>query len=384
VKDPLGGEATTYATYAPAAPADCSALVNGISLTGNSGCPELPATITAVVDNGIDSSTIATGNIRVTGPLGYDEIATLISVDVAGDGSPRVATYSIPPPEGNIWGWAYNGTYTVSMVADQVADLGGQYAAAGTLGTFLCSIDGEPILEPLFLAGYLMAATETLVFPMRLADDSALDATATPAVLIRTTAGTWVAPASGPTNDGHGYYSVTVTSATHFSAYGTLQLLATAAGCRPTCQAYKAGPIAADEQAIDGDYDAAEHDRQDIEDGYERGEVVADYDYDYDYDYSYTSGGCAPTETVFCVYGLSLREASTEVGTTGLYTGGYARRYIRLEGLATGFRMMIILKSQTLGDYTQITVDRDELPEAPAAGTRVTIGGYSAPEQAEA
>lgn len=43
-----------------------------------------------------------------------------------------------------------------------------------------------------------------------------------------------------------------------------------------------------------------------------------------------------------------------------------------------------MLKSQTLGDYTQITVDRAELPVAPPAGTKVTVGGYTAPEQAEA
>jgi hypothetical protein len=363
--------------WVPDAPATCAALAGGVAFGGvflGGG----NATVTSA--NRISRATIGTGDLRVTGPLGYDEVATLVSIDQAADAGEITATYSIPPPEGNIWCSQYNGTYTVFRVASQVADLAGTYVAAGSLGTFLCDISGEPILEPLFLAGYLMAATETLVFPMELVDGTALDDNATPTVLIRTTAGTWVAPTSGPTNDGHGHYSVTVTSTTHFAAYGTLQLLATASGCRPTCQAYKAGPIAADTQAIDGDFDAATHDRSDIEGHYQRGVVVSDYDYSYDYDYGYTSGGCTSTVTEFCVFGLTLREDSAEIGTTGLYRYGYARQMVCLDD----GHWLVILKSVTLGDYTRITVASAHLPSPPAAGTQVTIGGCTAPEQAEA
>lgn len=364
---PEGGQWSLYTTYYPNAPADCAALASGVTLTGGGYSPQLPDTITASVANAIDYSTLATGNIRVTGPLGYDEIGTLVSVDTESDGTPRVATYSIPPPEGNIWCWQYNGTYTVSMVADEVSDLAGNYVAAGTLGTFACDIDGEPILEPLFLAGYLMAATETLVFPMYADDESALVDDVTPTVLIRTTGGSWVSPTSGPTNDGNGFYTVTVTNATHFATYGTLQLLATAAGCRPTTQAYKAGPIAADTQAIDGDFNAASYDREDLVNGYAHGEVADESDVDYDYDYG---ADCTPTTTVFCVKDLPLREDSAE-DDNGVWRYGYAKQFIRIEDNPTWKR---ILKSVTYGSITEITLE-NPLYEAPAVGAAVTIGG---------
>lgn len=368
-------------------PADCAALVAGTTVSGEA---VWGITTVSVPVSKISRASIGTGDIRVTGPLGYDEVATFVSADQAVDAGTITATYSIPPPEGNIWAWQWNGTYTVSMVASQVADLAGNYVAAGTLGTFLCSIAGESILVPLRLAGYLMAEVETLRFSLRLADNSAFDDDATPTVQILTTAGTLVAPTSGPVNIGGGYYSVTVTQAVHFPGPGELRLQAVAAGCQLVDEPYWSGPVPADEQAIDGDPTAAEYNRRDLTIGYSHGEVVADTDYEYDYGYGYGSGGCTPTETVFCVRGLELRETSTEVGNTGLYTLGYARRYCRLEyepkeGETLGeSRMVIVLKSQPLGDYTQLTVDRAELPEAPPAGTRITIGGYSAPEQAEA
>jgi hypothetical protein len=367
--DPETYESDTAWTVADA-PVDCAGLLAGKAVSGST---VWAGTTVSSPAPEISLATIGTGDIRVAGPLGYDEVATFVSADQAVDAETITATYSVPPPEDNIWCWQYNGTYTVSMVSDEVADLGGQYVADGTLGTFSCLITGEPILEPLFLAGYLMAATETLVFPMELTDGTALKADATVTVLIRTTAGTWVAPTSGPTNDGNGYYSVTVTDTTHFATYGTLLLKATATGCRPTTQAYKAGPIAADEQAIDGDFDGAKHDREDLEDGYERGEVVSSADY------SGSGYGCDATTTAFCTT-LPLRTDSAEIGTTGLYNGGYARHLIRLEGDAI---YKVILKSETYNGYTKITLALP-LVAAPADGTHVTIGGSTEPETAEA
>jgi len=96
-------------------------------------------------DTAIDYSSIATGNCTITGPHGYSDSATLVSVDVATDGTPRVATYSTPAPTGG-WSWLTNGTYTIAMVATQVCDTSSNYVAAGTLGTFACNIAGAPTL----------------------------------------------------------------------------------------------------------------------------------------------------------------------------------------------------------------------------------------------
>ena len=64
--------------------------------------------------SGIDAATIPNGSIQVTGPNGYLDFPTLVSLDVPGNGSPRVATYRSTPP-GGYWDNPDAGTYTVSL-----------------------------------------------------------------------------------------------------------------------------------------------------------------------------------------------------------------------------------------------------------------------------
>ena len=52
-----------------------------------------------------------------------------------GGNGPSRAVYEITAPNG-IWNALANGTYTVSLNATQVADVGGGFATAGSLGTF--------------------------------------------------------------------------------------------------------------------------------------------------------------------------------------------------------------------------------------------------------
>ena len=83
----------------------------------------------------IDASTLGNNNVVVTGPNGYAQAATLVSVDAAGNGATRTATYSITPP-GGAWSPADGGTYTVSLNAGVVTDTSGNAVAAGALGSF--------------------------------------------------------------------------------------------------------------------------------------------------------------------------------------------------------------------------------------------------------
>jgi hypothetical protein len=95
----------------------------------------------AYVDNvAIDVSTLGTGDIRVTGPNGYDRIASFVSVNNPGNGTPRSATYQIGPPAGSVWLPQHNGTYTVSIEAGEVGDVEGAFVAAGELGQFVVSV----------------------------------------------------------------------------------------------------------------------------------------------------------------------------------------------------------------------------------------------------
>jgi fibronectin type 3 domain-containing protein len=87
---------------------------------------------------GINASTIGNQNIVVTG-TGYSQAATLVSTGLSN--SPTiVATYSVPAPAGG-WATSTNGSYTITLQANQVADTSGNFAAGPTsLGTFAVSI----------------------------------------------------------------------------------------------------------------------------------------------------------------------------------------------------------------------------------------------------
>lgn len=83
-----------------------------------------------------------TGNLVVTGPNGFKQTATLVSVSQSSDGPSLVATYQITPPGGS-WAAADAGTYTVTLEASQVRDTSGNFIASKTLGTFSVVLAGD-------------------------------------------------------------------------------------------------------------------------------------------------------------------------------------------------------------------------------------------------
>ncbi|MFT7515499.1 MAG: hypothetical protein ACI9QL_004731 [Candidatus Omnitrophota bacterium] len=90
-------------------------------------------------DVAIQSSTLDDADVRVTGPNGYDVLATLVSVNTSGDGSPRVATYEIFAP-GPTWSPLDNGTYTLTLLSEAVGDIEGAFVASEILGAFSCQV----------------------------------------------------------------------------------------------------------------------------------------------------------------------------------------------------------------------------------------------------
>ena len=84
-------------------------------------------------------SSFGNGDIRVTGPDGFEATATFVSADSTTNGTPRTATYAIAAPGGS-WNSADNGTYTVLLNSSGVRDAEGMYAPAQTLGTFKVDI----------------------------------------------------------------------------------------------------------------------------------------------------------------------------------------------------------------------------------------------------
>lgn len=83
----------------------------------------------------INLSTIRTGTIRVTGPGGFSQIATLVSGPTAvANRTSANATFSISAP-GVVWQPPFNGDFTVSIEPDVLADDRGNVSSAGAIGT---------------------------------------------------------------------------------------------------------------------------------------------------------------------------------------------------------------------------------------------------------
>lgn len=82
-----------------------------------------------------DSNSISSSNIRVTGPNGFNQLATLVGQPTtSAGGSIHTATYRISAPLGS-WSFKDDGPYTVSLLPSQVKDQAGNYIAAQPLGT---------------------------------------------------------------------------------------------------------------------------------------------------------------------------------------------------------------------------------------------------------
>jgi parallel beta-helix repeat protein len=83
----------------------------------------------------INVSTLDSNDIRVTGPNGFNQLATFVSVDNNTNGTPRTATYTITPP-GGAWAATANGTYTVSVEQNQVANTSALTVPGAAIGAF--------------------------------------------------------------------------------------------------------------------------------------------------------------------------------------------------------------------------------------------------------
>lgn len=128
--------AITLGTFAVALPdsiAPTAALTSAPNVTA-AGATSYQFTVTYSDNWGVSAASIATGNLRVTGPNGFSQTATLVSTAANSSGG-QVATYRIVPP-GGAWDGADRGTYSVALLAGQVKDLGENAAAAATLGSF--------------------------------------------------------------------------------------------------------------------------------------------------------------------------------------------------------------------------------------------------------
>jgi hypothetical protein len=88
-------------------------------------------------------TSFSSSNIEVTGPNGFAEFAVYDSANSYDNGTPRTVYYSITPPGGS-WTSAANGTYTITLLANQIYDTSNNSALSAS-GTFTVNVPGaEP------------------------------------------------------------------------------------------------------------------------------------------------------------------------------------------------------------------------------------------------
>lgn len=91
-------------------------------------------TVTFSDNVAVKVSTLDSLDVRVTGPSGFNQPASFISVNNSSNGTPRTATYQVKAP-GGVWDTGDNGVYSIKLQGSQVSDVAGHFAAATTLGT---------------------------------------------------------------------------------------------------------------------------------------------------------------------------------------------------------------------------------------------------------
>jgi hypothetical protein len=152
VGDPLGASPSGYTSYGGVG----QYFISGHVLpSGYVAPPQAEATLANVAQSGVsahsftvtytdnlavDVSSIGAGDIRITGPNGYDRSAAFAGVNNLANGTPRIATYTAPAPNGTAWLPADNGVYTVALVDAAVADTEGAVASGKTLGQFTVAV----------------------------------------------------------------------------------------------------------------------------------------------------------------------------------------------------------------------------------------------------
>ncbi len=124
---------TTPAVVANVAPT--ATLNSAPAVTDATAGPTYDFVVNYADDVALDATSFGVGDVLVTGPNGFSQLATLVSAAPAGNGTPRTVTYRIVPP-GGTWNFADNGVYTIAMQANQVFDSVGAPVAPGLLGTF--------------------------------------------------------------------------------------------------------------------------------------------------------------------------------------------------------------------------------------------------------
>ncbi|MDD4891378.1 MAG: hypothetical protein PHU85_15765, partial [Phycisphaerae bacterium] len=134
--------------------------------------------------NGLNVTTLSGTDLRVTGPGGYNQMATLVSYVVVNQtASPAgmldtqvMATYTVPPPAVGQWDITNGGMYSVTLNPNEVTDMAGREVAHGLLGTFRNRVGDDPtVLSPIVIPDVLTSTGGAVQFNVTYSDNVAID-----------------------------------------------------------------------------------------------------------------------------------------------------------------------------------------------------------------
>jgi uncharacterized delta-60 repeat protein len=151
----------TMATFSvniasPATPP--TAVIAAPDEVADTGVSSVQVTVTYTDAVAIDASTINAGNISVTGPAGNALTVTGVSIVPSGNAASVSATYTVAAPS-DLFGTGNNGTYTITLIANQVLDTNGLPATAAP-ATFDVDIPTPPpTVDPTFNGGSPVVTT---------------------------------------------------------------------------------------------------------------------------------------------------------------------------------------------------------------------------------
>jgi hypothetical protein len=97
---------------------------------------------------GVDVSTINSADLLITGPGSFKQQAIFYSLNNYTNGTNRTATYFLLPP-GGAWDYKDDGTYSISLQANKVADTSGNFIkSTKLLGTFTVAVPAPSKTPP--------------------------------------------------------------------------------------------------------------------------------------------------------------------------------------------------------------------------------------------
>ena len=122
-------------------------------------------TVTYHSSVGINASTIATGNLSLSGPSGYVTTPTLVSMSPASNAKTIVAVYSVTPPSGATFTPADNGIYTATLLAGSVSDINNLSTTSPVrVGTYKVQIKAVPAPTAKLVAQTMTSAASSYSF----------------------------------------------------------------------------------------------------------------------------------------------------------------------------------------------------------------------------